>query len=152
MLALFSNFLSAQNRQNRQDYYVIAKPDYSLEPLHKSTNPDQTLTLNLVNNNLETFFNNLPVYYFSKAFPTSTTPYLQGVYLVTLDDNTHLSSIFNRNEIEYVELTEEGAPLHFPDDYFTIDGDPNTALEIIKGPQAWNITTGDPNIIDWCGR
>ncbi len=54
--------------QNRQDYYIAAKPNYSLEPLQKTTNLDGTLTLDLVDSGLEAFFNSLPVYYFKKEF------------------------------------------------------------------------------------
>jgi hypothetical protein len=45
-------FLTAQNRQ---DYYIAAKPNYSLEPLQKTTNLDGTLTLDLVDSGLEAF-------------------------------------------------------------------------------------------------
>ncbi len=133
--------------QNRQDYYVVVKPNYSLDSNQQTVNQDQTLTLDLQDNNLETFFNSKPIYYINKAFPTATIPYLQRVYKVTLDDETHLNDFFEREEIEYVKLILEGIPLYFPNDYYDIDGNPNTSLEIIKAPQAWNITLGNPNVI-----
>jgi len=133
--------------QNRQDYYVVVKPNYSLEPLQLTTNPDETLILDLQDNNLEAFFNSKPVYYINKAFPTAATTYLQRVYRVTLNDNTHINDIFNRNEIEYVELTNEGTTLLKPNDYFDLDGNPLSQLDLIKAPLAWSITTGNPSVI-----
>lgn len=133
--------------QNRQDYYVVVKPNYSLEPNQRTVNQDQTLTLDLQDNNLETFFNSKPVYYIDKAFPTAISPYLQRVYRITLDNNTHLGDIFNRSEIEYVELLGEEEFLYTPDDFDGLDGNPMTQLDLIKARRAWDTTQGDSNII-----
>lgn len=142
----FTMLLTAQNRQ---DYYILAKSGYSLEPIQKITNLDETITLDLIDNTLEIFFNSLPIYYFHKAFPTATTPYLQRVYLLTLTNDTYLQSIFDRTEIEYVELVEkEDRLLYAPDDFYGLpNANPSTQLDLIKAQKAWNITHGDPNII-----
>lgn len=134
---------------NRNIMCVIAKTNYTLEPLQKTTNSNGFLTLDLVDNNLETFFNSLPLYYFQKAFPTASSPYLQRVYKIKLSDETYLQSMFERNEIEYVELVEnDNRLLYTPNDFDGIpDADPSTQLDLIKARQAWNITQGDPNII-----
>ena len=134
--------------QNTQDYYVIAKSSYDLSPIQISTNQDQTLSLDLADTNLENFFNSKPVYKFEKAFPTAQSPYLQSVYLVTMDSAIHLNDIFNRSEIEYVALTGEGELLYTPNDYSSLQGNPkNTALELINARKAWNVTQGNSNII-----
>ena len=133
--------------QNRQDYYVVVKPSYSLEPSQRTINQDQTLTLDLIDNNLESFLNNKSVFYIDKAFPTATTPYLKRVYKITLDNNTHINDFFNRNEIEYVELTNEGIPLYTPNDFEGLDGNPMSQLDLINAQQAWDVTQGDPNVI-----
>ncbi len=127
---------------------MVAKSNYSLEPIQRITKPDGTITLDLIDNSLEVFLNSLPVYYFQKAFPTSTTPYLKRVYRITLNNDTYFQSIFDRNEIEYVELTTiEGEPLYTPDDFDGLNGDPMTQLDLIKARPAWNVTQGDPNVI-----
>jgi len=122
--------------QNRQDYYVVAKSGFSLMPLQQTTNQDETLTLDFENNNFESYINSKPVYYFQKAFPTASTPYLQRVYKVTLNDNTHLNDLLNRNEIEYAELTNDGIPLYIPNDYNDLEGNPLSQLDIINAPFA----------------
>ncbi|SRX50851.1 Thermophilic serine proteinase [Aequorivita lipolytica] len=145
MVAFSSLFLTAQNRQ---DYYVLAKPNYSLEPLQITINPDQTLTVDLSDNNLEGFLNSIPVYSIQKAFPTAYSPLLKRTYRITLEDASYLNDFFQRNEIELVELVEEeNIELFIPNDFNYIDrGTPNTALDIIKAPFAWNLTHGSTGI------
>ena len=133
--------------QNRQDYYVVVKPAYSLDIYQKIVNPDQTLTLDLADNNLEAYFNSKAVYYIDKAFPTATTPYLQRAYKVTLNDSSHITDILNRPEIEYVELVYEGTPDYTPNDFDGVYGTPMSQLDLISARQAWEITQGDPSII-----
>ena len=143
IIVFYSLFLTAQNRQ---DYYVVAKPNYSLEPLQKITNLDGTLTLDLVDSNLETFFNGLPVYHFAKEFTSSNSAYLQRVYKITLDNDTHLGAIFNQQEIEYAEIVKYFEPLYLPNDYEDLVGNPLSQLDLIKAPLAWNVTQGNPNV------
>lgn len=144
LVIVFSSlFLTAQNRQ---DYYVVAKSNYSLEPIQKTTNPDETITLDLSNNTLEAFFNSLPIYYFQKEFTSSNSPYLKRVYKVTLDNDTHLGTILNRQEIEYSELVKYPEPLFIPNDYQALFGTSLSQLDLIKAPLVWNITRGDPNV------
>lgn len=135
--------------QNRQDYYVSIKPEFALGTIQKTTNPDETLTFSMNNTGFATFLNEKPVYYFEKAFPTAVLEKNKRVYRVTLDDNTHLGDFFNRDEVEFVELIEElDIELYIPNDYDYIDRDgPNTALELIKATLAWNITTGNTNLL-----
>src|SRR5688572_13024844 len=112
VVVVFSTF--SLTAQNRQEYYVIAKPNYSLEPLQKTTNVDGTLTLDLINNNLEAFFNSLPVYYFGKEFTSSNSPYLKRVYRIIMDNGTYLGAILNQPEIEHAEIIAYPEPLFIP--------------------------------------
>lgn len=143
-MVVFSTF--SLTAQNRQEYYVIAKPNYSLEPLQKTTNVDGTLTLDLINNNLEAFFNSLPVYYFGKEFTSSNSPYLKRVYRIIMDNGTYLGAILNQPEIEHAEIIAYPEPLFIPDDYQALFDTPLSQLDLIKAPLAWNITQGDPNV------
>jgi len=54
--------------QNRKDYFVVVKSNYSLEPIKQIVNPDQTLTLDLIDSSLEAFLNSLPIYSLSQGF------------------------------------------------------------------------------------
>ncbi|MCB0466310.1 MAG: S8/S53 family peptidase [Aequorivita sp.] len=117
-----------------------------MEPIQKTTNVDGTLTLDLVDNSLEAFFNSLPVYNFKKEFTSSNSSYLKRVYKVTLDNDTHLGVILNRSEIEYAELVKYPEPLYLPDDYQGLFGTPLSQLDLIKAPFAWNITKGSPSV------
>lgn len=94
------------------------------------------------------------IYYFKKAFPYSDRPLLKRVYRVVLDEDTPIKPFQDRPEIEWfgvavapqlasVDYESDG----FPEDYFEYEGQPNTALELIRAPQAWQITHGDPNTV-----
>ncbi|WP_114491456.1 S8 family serine peptidase [Candidatus Ulvibacter alkanivorans] len=133
--------------QSVQGYYVVEKVGHSLNPIQKTINTDQTLTLDMENNDLESFLNSKPIYQFKRAFPNISNPYLQRVYYIELNDDSHLASLSSRTEIEYTEYVYEGQPLLEPDDIEGIDGNVKEAMELIKAPQAWNITTGNPNIL-----
>ncbi len=144
MLLSFSGFA-----QNYQDYYIVAKQGYSLEPLQKNVNNDSTLALQFNNNTLTNFFSNKQVYFYEKAFPTAQSEYLQRVYKVKLNNNSYLNEIATLEEVEYTELTGgNGELLYTPNDFFgVVDADTSTQLDLIKARQAWNITQGDPNVI-----
>lgn len=135
--------------QNRKDYFVVVKPGYAYAPLQATVNQDETLSFQMTDSAIENFLNSIPIYSLHKAFPTAYSPFLQRTYRVTLDNETYLDDFFQRNEIEYVELVEEeNIELFIPNDYNYMDrGTPNTALEIIKAPLAWNLTQGNPSIL-----
>lgn len=135
--------------QNRKDYFVVVKSGYAYTPLQTTVNQDETLSFQMTDSAIENFLNSIPIYSLHKAFPTAYSPFLQRTYRVTLDNETYLDDFFQRNEIEYVELVEEeNIELFIPNDYNYMDrGTPNTALEIIKAPLAWNLTQGNPSIL-----
>ncbi len=144
---VFALFSFAVFSQNRQDYYVVAKSGFSLMPLQQTTNQDETLTLDFENNNFESYINSKPVYYFQKAFPTASTPYLQRVFKITLNNETYLQELIERDEIENVYLTGNGEPLYIPNDFQFISNRASSSMELINSSLAWNITQGDSNII-----
>jgi hypothetical protein len=135
--------------QNRQDYYVSIKPEFALGTIQKTTNSDETLTLSMNNTGFATFLNAKPVYYFEKAFPTAVLEKNKRVYKIILDNDTHLNDFSNREEVEFVEIIEDlDIALYIPNDYDYIDrAGPNTALELIKAPLAWNLSTGSSNVL-----
>ncbi len=66
-------------------------------------------------------------------------------YKITLDDDSHFNAIFDRSEIEYVEVLRTPEPLYIPNDYQALFETPLSQLDLIKIPLAWNITHGNPN-------
>ncbi len=146
-LAIFF-ILQSLNSQTTRDYYVVLKINSLIQTLQKTTNNDGTLRITIDNENLMNFLNSKSMFRFEQAFPTATSLYLKRVYIITLDDNSHLSDLLTRQEIEYAEIIgNEGGTLLTTDDYNSFDGNMKEALDLIRAPLAWNLTTGDPNII-----
>lgn len=135
--------------QSKQDYYVVVKQNKSIEPLTKTINPNNTISLTFSNSNLEIFFSSKIIYKYKKAFPTAITPQLQRTYLVTLQENYSVSDLLNFDEIESIGLiSNEGGVLYEPNDYYENNGEPNRALELVHASEAFDLTQGNnPNVI-----
>tara|TARA_B100000809_G_scaffold17440_1_gene15481 strand:- start:594 stop:1256 length:663 start_codon:yes stop_codon:yes gene_type:complete len=132
--------------QQKHDYYIVATTNSLITPTNKTSLPNNSFDLQFTNNDIENFFANKIVYSYEQAFPTSVTPYLQKVFKATLDNNTYLDEILSLNGIEHAELLDQPILTHTPNDYNYL-GVPQPNLELIKAQQAWDITTGDPNVI-----
>lgn len=144
---LFIYILSAYS-QGKQDYYVVVKQNKTIEPITKTVNSDNTLSLTFDDNALENFFNSKIIYEYKKAFPTATTSFLQRTYVVTLIDDSYLNALSNLNDIEHVEvISNEGGVLYEPNDYLEGNGEPNRALELVHASEAFDLVQGNPNIL-----
>lgn len=152
-LFCFFNF----NAQNQQDYYLEIKSGHELGTVDKTNNMDGTLSFSMDNTSFASFLSSKYLYSFKKAFPTAETPRLQRVYVITLSESASISDFSNRNEVEKIVLIDDeiiltGAndmqnPL-LPNDYEDIiEGGRNVMLDLIRAPQAWTVTTGDPSIL-----
>ncbi|WP_339699636.1 S8 family serine peptidase [uncultured Marixanthomonas sp.] len=140
------------------DYYYVEFEEGDVpQNVQTTVNTDQTLTFSMQNTALASALNVKPIYSFEKAFPKSLNPRLLRVYLITTQDNFSISSLANRAEIDRLVLIddfEENLLTNqnnnfsiLPNDYDdVITGGRNTALDLIRAPLAWTITTGDPNI------
>ena len=133
--------------QSEQDYYIVVKQNKSIEPLAKSINNNNTLSLTFDNQNLDVFFNTKVVYKYEKAFPTATTSYLQRVYIVSLIDDSYYNDLLNLNEVEHVELIEPIELLYEPNDADTSGSNSRTHLDLVHAFEAWDLTHGDENVI-----
>ena len=138
--------------QNTADYLLEIKDGYDLGTVQKTVNPNGTLTISTDITDFSNFLNSKSIYSWEKAFPTSTRPKLQRVYLISLDENTNTVDFNNRAEVEIMFMDEEVAYTNsltqsiYPNDYDDfILGGRNTALDLMKVPLAWTITTGDPS-------
>src|SRR5690606_38201319 len=116
LLAAFSSiFLSAQNTK---DYYLEIKTGYNLGVVQQSTNNDGTISITTNITDFSNFVNAKEIYHFEKAFPTSTTPRLQRVYLVTLGENEIFTDFKLRNEVENILLLDTPELTgYYPNDY-----------------------------------
>ncbi|MCG8326967.1 MAG: S8 family serine peptidase [Chitinophagales bacterium] len=84
-----------------------------------------------------------------KAFPDAETPFLQqavSVYAMTNDLEDYLLTI--PESIHFAELLcmPEEMLLFEPNDYALIASNQSTHLDLIKAPEAWEITKGDNRV------
>lgn len=149
-------------------YYLEIKEGYELGEIQKTVNTDQTLALSMQNTDFASLLNSKQLYSFEKAFPTAQTPRLQRVYVVSLNKNTPVTDFSLKAEVQQfiaiddeVIIEEENAvqnnnlfaaislpPSPLPNDYDDIiEGGRNVMLDLIRAPQAWTVTTGNPNIL-----
>ena len=140
--------------QDYDYYYLEVKEGYDLGEVSKTITPDQTLILSMGNTEIATILNQKVVFDFKKVTSVSLTPRLLRVYLLVLETGEIVSDLILREEIEKVTLLESielaDEPVHnYENDYIEIlyDNLPNTVLEQIKGPLAWTVTQGDPNVL-----
>lgn len=139
------------------DYWLEFNEGYDIGSITQTTRANQTIEIDIANNSLENFLNNQMVYKIRKAFPTSITPRLQRVYLITLNLGDVSTAVFlNRPEIAnfgindtVITLTQDiGMNIDLPNDYEdVISGGRNTALDLIKAPLAWKYSTGQNILI-----
>jgi hypothetical protein len=144
--------------QDLDYYYLEIKEGHELGEIQKTVNTDQTLTLSMQNTVLATVINEKPIYAFEKAFPSAQTPRLQRVYLISAQKNVSLQFLKQRGEVNNVinlfedeDILASSPNLSFgllPNDYDDIiTGGRNTALDLIRAPLAWTITTGHSSVL-----
>lgn len=148
VILLVLNFSFSQTNNNTIDYIVVMKEGYNLDYTKKSIREDSYFSFELQNDNLKEYLRSIPVYEIKKEFTTARTPYLQRVYRISTNSEELLSSLINRNEFEYVEKYEAPKTLDLPNDFnIPIDGERNTALDLIRATMAWGVTTGSSNVV-----
>ncbi len=142
-------------------YYIEEKEVDNLEPITKSRELDQTLNLIFKDVGFNAFVNGQTVYVYEKAFPGALTERLQRMYIVGSTSDTLLNDFRIFSNISYSDFlgTLEYEELSVPDDYFSTANIPVQAingimlptdsfehLELVNARQAWNLSTGNPNI------
>ena len=151
--------------QNNDHYIIEFKETANIGTIQKTNNPDGTINITTNNQDFSNLINTKNVYSLEKAFPTSVTPRLQRVYLMEIDPSNQVADFSSSTQLEKFILEPQVSvlipdvidqlstaqyqnPVDFPNDYIDImTGVNNTALEIIKAPLAWTITTGDPSVL-----
>ncbi|MAZ72815.1 MAG: hypothetical protein CMC70_06675 [Flavobacteriaceae bacterium] len=100
LLFLIIGNLTFSFSQNTEEYLFEIKDGYELDVVTKTVNPDQTILLNMANSSLATILNSKTLYNFKKAFPTSVTPKLQRVYIITALEGSTFNEFNSKPEIE----------------------------------------------------
>src|SRR5699024_1662376 len=164
-LLLFSLLLcsmSAMMAQEKRHFYLEIKEGYELGSIKVQSKSDNSLQLSMNNKSFESFINSKQVYEFRIAFKHAIMPRLKRIYYVEVDENTSLNDFFIREEVFRIEeiFEEEGEVLAsnpifetnsfsvLPNDYNDIfSGERNPDLDLIRAPQAWQITRGSPDVL-----
>jgi hypothetical protein len=156
ILLLFLLLFTSISFYAQNDLYVLEiKNGQDLGPIQTTTNLDGTLTFSMANTSFAESINTNTIFEFNEMFPTAITPRLKRVYLLLVSPNFPVQTILDRFEVENLFLMDpnenllaEQAIFVLPNDYEDpILGGRNTALDIIRAPLAWTITTGDPSIV-----
>jgi len=151
LVIFFFCFNYSMFSQNSSYYCLEIKEQHDLGVVQTSTNTDQTLAFTMSNTGFATLLNTNPVYTFEKAFPTSQTPRLQRVYLLSISENFPYQDILDRIEVERFFLIDENEnllssspPFIIPNDYNDIitPDERNSSLDLVKAPLAWTLSTG----------
>lgn len=85
--------------QNTKDYFLKIKQGHDLGIIQKTLNNDSTLTLSINNSSFANLINQKPLYKFEKPFLNLNSPFLDLVYLMTINDNVSINDILNRAEV-----------------------------------------------------
>lgn len=148
--------------QEKRQFYLEIKEGYELGNIEVQSKSDNSLQLSMNNKSFESFINSKSVYEFRIAFKHAIMPRLKRIYYVEVDENTSLNDFFIREEVFRIEeiFEEEGEVLAsnpifetnsfsvLPNDYNDIlSGERNPDLDLIRAPQAWQITRGSPDVL-----
>lgn len=138
------------------------KEGYELGNIEVQSKSDNSLQLSMNNKSFEAFINAKQVYEFRIAFKHAIMPRLKRTYYVEVEENISLKDFLSRDEVFRIEeiFEEEGEVLAsnpifetnsfsiLPNDYNDIfSGERNPELDLIRAPQAWQVTRGSPEVL-----
>ncbi|WP_312399874.1 S8 family serine peptidase [Chryseobacterium sp.] len=148
LLALIIHFIGYSQTTVRKNFYVVEKENTTIAPTTLTTNNDGRLTLTFNENSLQSFFSNKNVYKYEKPFVGTNSHLLNRTYLVSISDEPNiLSQLRNLTDVDFVEEIPESILLYYPNDIDVSNIGNDRALELVRAPLAWEITTGNPNIL-----
>lgn len=141
VILMFSGvFVFAQQK----DFYIELKPQTEEIQLTKQ---GKKYSFENLSADFASFLAQQNIQDFSKAYPDATDARLKRIYKVRLKDSLQIQQFSKRNEIKHVSAVDfPDISSSFPNDYF-IEGKSDTALDLIRAPQAWHITKGNPEVI-----
>src|SRR5699024_4639042 len=141
IIFFFSSLSYAQNSYNFF-FELTAKSKENIE-IEKSNK-----TYRSTSSEFSDFINSNEILQIEKAYPNAVLERLQRIYKLKLRDSTFVENFKNKKEIKMISAVDyPDLRNSYPNDYFDEDGNSNTALDLIKAPQAWQITKGDSTIV-----
>src|SRR5699024_1892681 len=81
-------------------------------------------------------------------YPNAINKRLQRIYILELSDSSVAGNFKNRKEVKMISTFDKPDLRNsYPNDYFDENGNPDAVLDLIKAPQAWQITKGDSSVV-----
>lgn len=133
--------------QQSHDFYVQLNPTYNFKKIKTHSKNNHLLKIKTDSKDFNKFLKNYQITEFKRAFSDAKTDKLKQILFISLVDSSAIDDFLNRKEIENVISYNKDLKGDYPSDYYDEDGQPNTALELIKAPQAWTITHGDSTLV-----
>jgi len=132
--------------QNGEDFYIEFKTDPKI--VQTVQNQRGVNTFMTSSFELSEFLNNQNVLSLEKAYPTASSERLQRIYKLKLRDSSTISAFKKR--LEVVNASPRDKPdlsNSYPNDYLDKNGNPDPGLQLVRAPQAWQITKGDSAVV-----
>lgn len=143
----------AQDATSQQFCYTIHIADTTNGLPTTITDSSGYKLLDFTNQNIENIFNQYQITEFKKIYSLFTTPSLHHFYSIICDDSLgnlpnslklYDSTIYDSWRFESAVIPFSSKALKLvPNDY---SSSTQSNLDLIKAEQAWDVTTGDPNI------
>lgn len=112
---------------------------------------DTILRLTFSDRSILNVFNNYKIYNFHQSYPTARSLFLQSFYSIECNDIDLMRELLNYDHrlYPYASIEEQPQLLYEPNDYINHGNfsQNQTALDLIRAKEAWDITKGDSNIV-----
>lgn len=146
LVGLFLFFLNGF-AQNTYDFYLQLNPEVNIGEIKSHKKQGGTIKVKTGSREFTKFLKQYSIYQFKPAFPKAKTMKLQQVLLITLGDSKAIKDFLKRKEIRNIVPYNSELKGDYPNDFYDSIGRPNTALQLIKAPQAWTLTHGDTTVV-----
>src|SRR5699024_3480032 len=133
--------------QNGYGFFVKTTDGMGWESIKTKTRSGGSLRIKTHHRAFDKFLKSLRLYQFEKAFPNAQSESLNHILSITLADSSAVNTFLKRPEITNVVSYDPNLKGEYPNDFYDSIGRPNTALQLIKAPQAWTITHGDSSVV-----
>lgn len=128
-------------------YFFKTSDSANLSVVQRVEHDNSELSIATLSNDFSEFLETQVVYEFRRAFPQAKTRAVRHIFLIALEDSSQVSAFLARPEIEAIVRYNPELKGDYPNDFYDDKGRPNTALQLIKAPQAWTLTHGDSTVV-----
>ncbi len=134
--------------QNPYDFYFEVTPESEIENIQVEKKKTGELIFHTNSAEFSKFLLTQKITQLQKAYPQANSRRLQRIYSLSLQDSVLVENFKNRKEIQMISAFDQPDLRNsYPNDYFDDEGIPNRALDLIRAPQAWQITKGDSSVV-----